>query len=88
MFMTKHKTVQDLKSEISALKSVTPWSEVVEKGVYHIPPIITLERREIVILKKNGNSATYKRIGDAEQKERTMYDTSVFAKFMVKRKKY
>ena len=35
MFMAKHKTVQDLKSEISALKSVTPWSEVVEKGLSH-----------------------------------------------------
>ena len=83
-----NKTVQDLKDQIATLKSVTPWEEIEENKVYHIPPIITLERREIMVLSKNDKTATYRRIGDIEQKERTMYKTSVFAKFIVKRKKF
>ena len=85
---TKQRSVQDLKAQITTLKSITPWDLIEANAVYHIPPIITLERREIFILTKEGDSATYRRIGDKEQKERTMMKTSVFAKFLVKRKKY
>ena len=86
--MAKLHTVSELKENIDKLKSVTPWESIEVNTVYHVPPLVTLERREIFILKKEGDSATYRRIGDKEQKERTMMKTSVFAKFLVKRKKY
>lgn len=86
--MAKQRTVQDLKAQIATLRSVTPWDEVEANKTYHIPPIITLDRREILVLSKQDNTATYRRIGDKEQTERTMHKTSVFAKFLVKRKKF
>jgi hypothetical protein len=85
---TNQRSVQDLKAQITALKSITPWDSIEANAVYHIPPIITLERREILVLTKDDEKATYRRIGDKDQKERTMFKTSVFAKFIVKRKKY
>ncbi len=86
--MAKLHTVSELKEKIDNLKSVTPWESIEVNTVYYVPPLVTLERREIFILTKEGDSATYRRIGDKEQKERTMMKTSVFAKFLVKRKKY
>ena len=86
--VTKQRSVQDLKAQITTLKSITPWDLIEANAVYHIPPIITLERREILVLTKDDEKATYRRIGDKDQKERTMFKTSVFAKFIVKRKKY
>jgi len=82
------RSLQELKPQLQKLKSVVPWSEILPNTVYHVPPIITLERRDLLILTKEGDKATYKRIGDAEQKERTMYNTSVFARFLVKKKKF
>jgi hypothetical protein len=86
--MAKLNTVSELKEKIDKLRSVTPWESIEVNKVYHVPPLVTLERREIFILAKDGDSATYRRIGDKEQKERTMMKSSVFAKFLVKRKKY
>lgn len=82
------RSIQELKSELQKLPSVTPWDEIKANEVYHVPPLISLERRDLLILTKDGKKVTYKRIGDTEQKERTMYDSSVFARFLVKRKKY
>jgi hypothetical protein len=86
--MAKLNTVSELKEKIDQFRSVTPWESIEVNKVYHVPPLVTLERREIFILSKEGDSATYRRIGDKEQKERTMMKSSVFAKFLVKRKKY
>ena len=86
--MAKLHTVSELKEKIDKIKSVTPWESIEVNSVYHVPPLVTLERREVFILTKEGDSATYRRIGDKEQKKRTMMKTSVFAKFLVKRKKY
>ena len=86
--MAKLHTVSELKEKIDNLKSITPWESIEVNTIYHIPPLVTLERREIFILTKKGDSATYRRIGDKEQKEPTMMKTRVFAKFLVKRKKY
>lgn len=81
-------TISELKEKIDNLRAATPWETVEANTIYHIPPLVSLKRREVLILTKNHNSATYKRVGDKEQVERTMFKTSVFAKFLIKRKKY
>ena len=86
--MAKLHTVSELKEKIDNLKSVTPWESIEVNTVYHVPPLVTLERREIFILKKEGDSATYRRIGDKEQKERTIKKKKKKTKILVKRKKY
>lgn len=82
------RSIKDLKDDILKLKCITPWENIEVNKVYHIPPIGTLTRRELMILNKNDDTATYRRIGDAEKKERTMHKSSVFAKFIVKRRKF
>lgn len=82
------RTIQDLKDQIKHFKCVTPWDAVEPNTTYHVPPIITLERRDIMILDKDNDKATYRRIGDKTQTERTMFKTSVFAKFIVKKKRF
>ena len=82
------RSVQKLKEELQKIKSIVPWSEVEENRIYHIPPIISLERRDVVILTKDDNEATYKRVDVDDNKEGKMHRTSVFARFMIKRKTF
>lgn len=86
--MAEKRSIQDLKEEFLTIKSVTPWTNVEVNAVYHIPPLINLDRRDIMILSKKDNNATYRRIGDTQQIERTLHKDSVFARFIVKRKKF
>ena len=81
------RSIQDLKAELQKFKSVTPWEEVKAGEVYHIAPIVSLERRDVKIVSKDGESATYRRVdepGTAE--ERRLHKSSVFSKFLVKKK--
>lgn len=82
------KVLTALKEQMRGEAPITPWDEVEDGKVYHIPPIKSLSRRDILILSKNGDSVTYKRIDDTEKKEGNMARTSVYAKIMVKRRKY
>ena len=86
--MDKKRSIQDFKEELSKLRSVTSWKDVEDDTIYHIPPIISLDRRDVRVIKKDGAKATYYRIGDSTKEERTMFETSVFAKFIVKRRKF
>lgn len=82
------RSVQELKAELQKLAYVTPWEDIKAGETYHVPPIITLERRDLRILTKDGDKATYRRIGDKDSEERKMHKTSVFARFLVKRKMF
>lgn len=82
------RSLQELKVELQKLKSVIPWNEIKADETYHVPPIISLERRDFYIIKKYKDKATYRKIGDTENQERTLHESSVFAKFLVKRKDY
>lgn len=82
------RSIQELKNEFQRLKSNIPWDEIKENEIYHIPPIVSLERRDLFIISKTDESATYKRVDISAQDERVMHKTSVFAKFLVKEKEY
>ena len=80
------RSIQELKEELQKIKSITPWEEVEVNRIYHISPIISLERRDVMILSKTGDEATYKRVDCNDEKEGKMHRTSVFARFLIKRK--
>lgn len=80
------RSIKDLKSEFSKLRCVTPWEQIEVDKIYHIPPLVSLERRDIMIISKSGNEATYRKLG--EKDERKMHSSSVFARFIVRRKKF
>lgn len=82
------KSIQDLKEELKLFKHVTPWEDVTIGSVYHIPPIANLSSRDIKIISKENDQATYYKVGDSKKEEHTMHKTSVFARLIVKRKKY
>lgn len=82
------RTAQELKEELQKLPHMTLWNDVHAGEIYHIPPILGLERRKVLILTKSGNDATYKRVDDGDKSERKMHKSSVFARFLVKEKKF
>ena len=82
------RSIQELKEELQKIKSITPWEDIQVNHIYHIAPIITLERRDVLILSKTADEATYKRVDSNDDKEGKMHRTSVFARFMIKRKSF
>ena len=82
------RSVQELKEELQKIKSITPWEDVEVNRIYHISPIISLERRDIIITSKGENEAPYKRVDNDDEKEGKMHRTSVFARFLIKRKAF
>ena len=82
------RSVQELKEELQKIKSITPWEKIEENRIYHISPIISLERRDVLIVKKGENEAVYKRVDGDDDKEGKLHRTSVFARFLVMRKKF
>ena len=82
------KKLEEMKDQLVLLKSITPWEDVKENEIYHIPPIGALSRRKVLILSKEDDKASYRKLGGTEQDEKVMYRTSVFAKFLVKERKF
>lgn len=82
------RSIQEMKEELQKIKSITSWEEVEVNRIYHIPPIVTLERRDVVILSKTDKEATYKRVDVDDDTEGKMHKTSVFARFLIKKKAF
>lgn len=82
------RSVQELKEQLQKIKCITPWEEIEVNKIYHISPIISLERRDIIILDKDDNEAKYKRVDGGDDTEGKMHRTSVFARFLIRRKKF
>jgi len=80
------KSIQDFKEELSKIKPITPWEEILEDEIYHIPPIISLTRRDIYVVRKNEDTLDYISSTNKKMTERTLHRTSAFAKFMVQKK--
>ena len=82
------RSVQELKEELQKIKSITPWEDIQVNRIYHISPIISLERRDIIITGKTADEATYRRVDNNDDKEGKMHRTSVFARVLIMRKKF
>jgi hypothetical protein len=82
------RSVQEVKEQLQKIKAITPWEEIEVNKIYHIPPIISLERREIMFLSKGENEGVYKRVDGGDDTKGKMHRTSVFARFLIRRKKF
>lgn len=85
---TAKEKLEEFKNSMKKFDAITPWDSIEVNSVYHIPPIKSLCRRDVIILEKKDDTVKYKRIDDTEKKEGNMARTSVYAKVMIKRKKY
>lgn len=71
-------------------ENITPlmnWDDIKEKEVYHVPPLPSETRKDILIISKNDYSCTYRVLNSTYSNTiLTMYKTSMMYKFMSKHK--
>ena len=75
-----------LVDAIVELDPITPWSEINEDEVYHIPSMLAYERCEFLVREKKTNflSGMIKE-GNKEWKPYSLFKNEARAKFLVKR---
>ena len=84
--MEKRK-IKDYIDELKLIKHHIPTQEL-EVGIeYHVPPIISISRMDILITEKEGNNSVKFKItsGGTENGEKTMADSSILSRFVVKK---
>jgi hypothetical protein len=82
------KKINEVKNILRNVNSITPWNTIKSGDILHIPPIISLERRDIVILEKYDNELSYKRIDVSSVNEEKLHKSSIFAKIMIRKKSF
>lgn len=55
------QTVQDLKDKLAKYKNIMRWEEISPNVVYHIPPIVNVERKDILVLSKDDENIEYRK---------------------------
>lgn len=87
--MAEKRTIASCKDELNKIKGhIHPTNLKVNK-VYHIPPVITLGRMDIMVLAFDGDYIHFKRVDNANNSEpQKMHKTSLLARFIVNKRKY
>ncbi len=87
--MAEKRTIESCKDELKKIKAHIHPSNLKVNKVYHIPPVITLERMDIMILGVVGDFIRFKRVDSTTDKdEKKMHKTSILSRFIVNRRKY
>ena len=76
--------LQVLKKKLERVRSLTPWEDIKVGQIYHIAPLVTLERRNIKVISKTDDEITYQKLGTTVPTESKMHKTSIFARLLVK----
>ena len=56
--------------------------------VYHVPPIMTIKRMDILITSKDKNVVKFRITSDNSNEEKTMDESSILSRFIVKSLKF
>jgi hypothetical protein len=86
--MAGTKKLKDFKTELQSMKHLTPWEKVKNGAVYHIAPLLSLPRMDVLIRSVDKEKAEYTQLGDKDKSEGVLHNTSILARFMVKRKAF
>lgn len=86
--MGKERTIKSCKKELQQITHHIKWEDLEINKVYHVPPIITLNRMDIVILSKDNDTITFKEVGSSKNEESKMHKTSILSRFLVRKKEY
>ena len=83
------KKLKDHIDELKVIKHhIAPQTLEVGKE-YHVPPFFTIKRMDIVITSTEGGVIKFKIINDPSEKdEKTMEQSSILSRFIVKKAKY
>jgi len=86
--MTKEE-FEELKKKWQLVTPITKWEDVTVNRVYHIPPVLGLASRDIMVTVKTDTELSFKRVDGVDENTLGKYNrTSVFAKCMIETKKF
>jgi hypothetical protein len=86
--MATDRKIKDYMNELKVIKYHVKPNELNVGDEYHVPPIISIKRMNIVITGKQGNIVKFKITSDSDKTEKTMDETSILSRFIVKKMKY
>jgi hypothetical protein len=87
--MAEKKTVKDNAAELRKIKHHIALDKLEVNKIYHIPPILTIERMDIQILGVDGDDIKFKRVDSTTDKaEKSMKKSSILSRFLVKKLGY
>ena len=86
--MAEKKTVKDNAAELRKIKHHLPLDKLEVNKIYHIPPILTIERMDIQILGVEGDDIKFKRVDGTDKTEKSMKKSSILSRFLVKKLGY
>ena len=86
--MTKEE-FEELKKKWQLVTPLTAWENVFVNRVYHIPPVLGLASRDVLVTSKSDSELSFKRVDGVDENVSGKYNrTSVFAKCMVETKSF
>ena len=83
--MAEKKTVKDNAAELRKIKHHIALDKLEVNKIYHIPPILTIERMDIQILGVEGDDIKFKRVDGTDKTEKSMKKSSILSRFLVKK---
>jgi hypothetical protein len=86
--MAEKKTVKDNAAELRKIKHHIALDKLEVNKIYHIPPILTIERMDIQILGVEGDDIKFKRVDGTDKTEKSMKKSSILSRFLVKKLGY
>lgn len=86
--MAEKKTVKDNAAELRKIKHHLELDKLEVNKIYHIPPILTIERMDIQILGVEGDDIKFKRVDGTDKTEKSMKKSSILSRFLVKKLRY
>ena len=83
------RKIKDCINELKVIKHHIEPQELVVGQEYHVPPIISIKRMDIIITAKENDTIKFKITSDSTQKdEKSMERSSILSRFIVKKMKY
>jgi hypothetical protein len=87
--MAEKRTITSCKEELKKIKGHIEPSNLKVNKVYHIPPVISLERMDIMVLGLENDFIRFKRVDDTtDVGEKKMHKTSILSRFIVSKRKF
>lgn len=87
--MANEKSLKNNATQLRQIKHHIDIDKLEVNKIYHIPPIITIERMDIQILAIEGDDIKFKRVDNTTDKdEKSMKKSSILSRFLVKKLPY
>lgn len=83
--MERRNIVRESIAPLKLCKRHIPWDKIEEGKTYHFPQIYPLKRREVTILKKTDNGATFM---DLDKTVKEIKPNCLIAIFLTEKKRY